>query len=249
MTKFMVVSTQRSGSTWVVDLLNSHPEVVCYGALFLPRHSMPPAGAADRPRFAAYLAERHPGARRRDAMRLAWNYLDELYGQEASGAVGFKFMYSQFSAHPWVLAYARRRGVRVIHLVRRNKLEHVLSKDSAIARGQFHALPGDALTTPPIHLDPGSLVKRMAREERKVRWAGATLAAIGMPRMDASYEDLAEDKGRFESLLRFLRVDPRVDLLRSDFQRWSRGTPEERIANYAEVKSTLTGTRFSKLIS
>jgi LPS sulfotransferase NodH len=30
-TPFILLATQRSGSTWVVDMLNSHPRVVCHG--------------------------------------------------------------------------------------------------------------------------------------------------------------------------------------------------------------------------
>ena len=33
--QFVVLSTQRSGSTWVVDMLNSHPRVVAYSELFM----------------------------------------------------------------------------------------------------------------------------------------------------------------------------------------------------------------------
>ena len=35
MVKFVMLTTQRSGSTWVIDMLNSHPRVVAYSELFL----------------------------------------------------------------------------------------------------------------------------------------------------------------------------------------------------------------------
>ena len=33
--KYVLFAKQRSGSTWVIDLLNSHPDVVGYAELFL----------------------------------------------------------------------------------------------------------------------------------------------------------------------------------------------------------------------
>gem|GEM_PF-3850238 len=35
MVKFVVLTTQRSGFTWVIEMLNSHPCVVTYSELFL----------------------------------------------------------------------------------------------------------------------------------------------------------------------------------------------------------------------
>jgi LPS sulfotransferase NodH len=37
MKKFIILTTQRSGSTWLTDLLNNHPHVRCYSELFLNR--------------------------------------------------------------------------------------------------------------------------------------------------------------------------------------------------------------------
>jgi hypothetical protein len=245
--RFMVISTQRSGSTWVIDSLNSHPDLTCYGALFLPRRTMPPAGARERARFTSYFEDQ--GGRRYQVPVLASRFLSDLYRPDGrSRAIGFKFMYSQFRRHPWVLAYARAKAVRVVHLIRRNKFEHVLSKESAAARGKFHALPGESLYTPPLCLDPNKLMKLIAREEWKVRSAQRVLSLFGLRTHELAYEDVAADPTAFSGTLRFLGVDPRTDLMRSDLQRWSRGTPEERIANYEDVREAFAGTRFSRFL-
>jgi hypothetical protein len=42
-TRFVVLSTQRSGSTWLIDILNSIEHTTAYGELFLRRKArMPP---------------------------------------------------------------------------------------------------------------------------------------------------------------------------------------------------------------
>ena len=32
--RFVILTTGRSGSTWLVEALNSHDEIVCFGSLF-----------------------------------------------------------------------------------------------------------------------------------------------------------------------------------------------------------------------
>jgi LPS sulfotransferase NodH len=54
-TRFIVLSTQRSGSTWVIDTLNSHPMVTCYSEVFLQDGSGKPRfGARDLEFFDDY---------------------------------------------------------------------------------------------------------------------------------------------------------------------------------------------------
>ena len=36
MQNFVVISTQRSGSRMVVESLSSHPDIICFGELFIP---------------------------------------------------------------------------------------------------------------------------------------------------------------------------------------------------------------------
>ena len=50
-TRFVILTTQRSGSTWLVDVLNNLSNVATYGELFLPETRLWDAGALDYPRF------------------------------------------------------------------------------------------------------------------------------------------------------------------------------------------------------
>ena len=63
-TRFVLLSTQRSGTSWVMERLAAHPEIGSYGELLLSgRAGWPdwPPGANDRPFFETYLKDR--GAR------------------------------------------------------------------------------------------------------------------------------------------------------------------------------------------
>jgi LPS sulfotransferase NodH len=249
-TNFVLMSTQRSGSTWVLDMLDSHPAITCYDALFLPEGTGKPfAGAAGKQYFADYVRARDPLVPTIAAPVLGWQFLNHLYTtDEPMEAIGFKFMYSQFKPYPWLLAYLRLRGLRVVHLVRENKLDHVLARISARVRGKYHSRAGEALEMPKLHVDPQDLVRQIEHEERKVRRARAILAALRLERIEVAYEDLVADPKRFDGILAFLGVDPAGYELQSVFQKWARGSYEDRIENYDAVRSALERTRYAPLL-
>jgi LPS sulfotransferase NodH len=244
--RFVLLSTQRSGSTWVVEMLNSHPQVTCYGALFLPEGRGEQPAGAQMPYF--YDLMERDGTSRLALPARSWRFASSVFANTQGGAaVGFKLMYSQFKHVPWVLAYLALHRVRIIHLVRTNKLDHVISAESARARGQFHQRAGEQVANPPVRLDPDRLVDRIRWEEAKVRRAGRILTALRLPVLEIEYEDLVRDPGRYAEILRFLAVDPDVSALTTSLEKWNRRTYEESIENFDEVVTALAGTRYSAL--
>ena len=77
MTNFVVLSTQRSGSTWVVDMLTSHPRVVAYSELFMHGGEGKPkwSGAQDLQYWQTYSQGKHRVAK----PYWLWHYLGEAY--------------------------------------------------------------------------------------------------------------------------------------------------------------------------
>src|SRR5205823_2889123 len=129
---FIVLSSPRSGSTWFVDTLNRAPGVTAYGELFQPgRVKGFTWGALGFPSYVVY---------RRERRGRAGAYLRELFaGRPDARAVGFKMMYGHATRHPQVMAHLRRRGVRVVHLVRANSVDVALSRAFIAARPYGHA--------------------------------------------------------------------------------------------------------------
>ncbi len=136
-TKFVVLTSQRSGSAWLISILRKLENTSAYGELFLGRKRVPGKMEWDSdfayPRFieteASGLAIRPLSV---------FSYLDELYRQP--GAVGFKLMYSQLRQYPEILAYLVRHHISVVHLVRQNHLDVVISGAVAARTGQTHLL-------------------------------------------------------------------------------------------------------------
>jgi sulfotransferase family protein len=244
---FVLVSTRRSGSTWAADMLGSHPEVTCHGELFMPkgRGAQPPL-RVDTPFFFDTLPRRRRFAFGR--VVAGWRYADRVFRAPGTRAVGCKVAYGHLKGVPWLLAYLKLNDASVVHLVRRNKLAHLLSMESAKARGRYHALVGERVESEPVRLEARTLVAALEKEERMVRRARWLLARLGLPTLEVAYEDLLADPEQFKTLLDFLGVDPDACQLRSKLQKWNRRGFRDAIANYDEVKATLQDTKYLALL-
>jgi LPS sulfotransferase NodH len=247
MANFVVLSTQRSGSTWVVDMLESHPRVVAYSELFMHGGEGTPkwGGEKDLPYWQTYA---------RDKSRVAkpywlWKYLGQAYRERPGiDAIGFKLMYSQLTriSRPLMPALWMKR-VRIIHLIRRNALDVVLSKEAGAARGgRLHAREGNQVEQVRLNLDTESLLRRMTLHERAIAGARVRFRRVGLPYTEVVYEDLAADESGFASLFEFLGVEAAP--VSSSLQKLNPTSHEELIENYGEVRDALAETEFASLL-
>jgi LPS sulfotransferase NodH len=243
-TNFVVLSTQRSGSTWVVDMLTSHPRVVAYSELFMHGGEGSPkwGGEKDLPYWQTYSR----GKSRVTKPYLLWKYLGQAFSERPGiDAVGFKLMYSQLSriSRPLMPALWLKR-VRIIHLIRRNALDVVLSSEAGAARqGKLHARDGEPVEDVRLNLDTQSLLRRMTLHERAIAGARVRFKRVGLPYTEVVYEDLAADDSGFASLFEFLGVEPAP--VTSSLQKLNPTSHEQLIGNYGEVREALAGTEFA----
>ena len=247
MTNFVVLSTQRSGSTWVVDMLESHPRVVAYSELFMHGGEGKPkwGGEKDLPYWQTYSR----GKNRVTKPYWLWKYLDQAFRErEGIDAIGFKLMYSQLTriSRPLMPMLWLKR-VRIIHLIRRNALDVVLSKEAGAARGgRLHARDGNNVEQVRLKLDTDTLLRRITLHERAIAGARVRFKKVGLPYNEVVYEDLAADESGFADLFRFLGVDP--EPVTSSLQKLNPTSHEELIENYGEVRDALEGTEFAPLL-
>jgi LPS sulfotransferase NodH len=247
-TRFVVLSTQRSGSTWVVDMLTSHPRVVAYSELFMHGGKGTPKWGKEQalPYWQTFIRERRGGRATRPYW--LWRYLGQAF-EDRPGveAIGFKLMYSQLTpvAKPLMPALWLKR-VRIIHLIRRNALDVVLSKEAGQARrGVLHAREGQLVEAVRVRLDTDDLMERLAAHERAIAGARVRFKRVGLPYREVVYEDLvADEAGGFGALFEFLGVEPAP--VSSSLQKVNPTAHEELIENYGEVREALDGTKFAE---
>ena len=255
---FVVLTTQRSGSTWVIDVLNKLRNTKAYGELLLNQERTWDAGELDFPRFCE--SPQRTLARRPRAM---FAYLDELYRQRA--VVGFKLMYSQIRQYPEVLAYVRMRKVRVIHLVRKNYIDIQVSQALKEASGRPHVWKGrevvhtddarvqlqprqEETDVTQVRLDPRALLQRLRWLRRRYNLFKKWLSWSGQPHVEVVYEDLLQNNSGFEVIRDFLDIGPDREIPQTDMVRIRTGHHAEVISNYDEVRAMLRNTDFADLL-
>ena len=205
---FLILSTARSGTNLLRALLNQHPRVRCLDEML--RAGPPIAGeldealggdtAAQAEIDAAFAAE--PG-----------RFLKERVFHDAAverDACGFKLFYSHppgpHRAGIWELL-AGFPELRVIHLVRRNRLRRHVSLAQAVLTDVWSQEIRSDAPPPAVHVDPDALLADVAEVDRAAAWALSRLFAH--PLLDMTYEDLARDPSREqERALAFLGATP-----------------------------------------
>lgn len=243
--KYIVFTTNRSGSVWLMSTLNALTDVTAQGELFLPRPRTKERRWDSDFACPRYIESEHKETHFRPFS--VFGYLDDLYVN--SGVVGFKLMYRQLALYPEIALYLLRHRVRVVHLVRRNHLDVLLSYEVKAKIGRAHLLSGE--TAPEdvcVTLDIADLVKRLERLQRKQSIARTFLTLWQLPHLEVAYEDLLQDEARFRDVFDFLQVELEEELPQSTLVKIRRKGHRDVISNYDAVKEVLLNSRFAGLI-
>jgi LPS sulfotransferase NodH len=247
---FVLLSKQRSGSTWLMDLLDSHPQIDVFAELFnASGYGTPRVGRNRDILYWNSYAALHPARTRMEKLRLYFQYLDEEVFRKRPGkkAIGFKLMYNQAATELGLLAYLSVRGVAVIHLIRRNHLDAILSEETSLVRGVAHAESGAEVADLRIELDTLTLLDRLEQREADVQGASEFLASENVPCREVHYEDLLASPTALKPIQGFLDVGESSSLT-SNLTKINPTSHRQLIRNYDAVQEALTGTRFAGLL-
>ena len=248
-TKFIILTTQRSGSTWLVDMLNNHPNIVAFSELFLEN------AAKDKPTWAgekdillrqAYL-RKSKGILKRFRPFSCFRYLGYVYSYKGSvNAIGFKLMYSQLWHCPEILVYLLLNKVCIIHLIRINILDVILSKEASLIRGSFHSF--DNVGQVQVNLNTSNLLDRLRWGNRKIKLAKRLFSCSGLPYIEVEYQELLSKSRKFDDMLNFLGIEKGKQKLETPLKKVNRESHMEMIANYEEVRRILKDTKYYDLL-
>ena len=244
--KFIVITTPRSGSAWLISILNQIDEITAYGGLFIQRKRAEGKEEWDSnyayPRF---IERQQNGLGIRPFS--VFSYLNTLY--DKPGLVGFKVMYFQLSKYPELLAYMIFHQIPVVHLVRQNHLDVFISRTVMRKTQKPHPLSDQReFHEIQVELDPRELVKRLKGRQRMINMIRHLLRWLQLPHIEVSYEDLVHDPSSFNRIWDFLSVDPGEKVPQSKLVKIQKRGHADVISNYSEVKEVLASTRFAHLI-
>ena len=242
--RFVLLATQRSGSTWIAELLNNAaPDVATYGELFLEQRRTWDVGPEDVLRFTE-----HPASETRWSRPLGtFRYLRELY--DRPGTVGFKLMYSQLQAFPEAWAYIAT-GVKVVHLVRSNVLDTLISTYMTQARGAYHSHEAAAVAqASSIVLKPETIVAELDRIDSKISYVRKLVACSPCPSLEINYETVrADPDSTIDEVASFIGTEVHSGVT-STLRKLRTSNKRATIENYTEIASELAGSKYERLLA
>ena len=245
--KFCVITTPRSGSTWLSTLLDSHPQIKAFEEPFIWRKNRPNWQEKSLPTYYKY----KNNAKVKSPLIL-FKYIDILnnYNDEQKNinAIGFKLMYGQIRENPEVLIKLILDRYRIVHLVRCNYLDILISRVSRKQNSVVHSKEVQ-LKTKQVVLNPLLLIEELERLEKNYEVFHTALKLIPLPVLEITYESLQINKDEIlGSIANFLQVDSTFAGFKSELKRVNQGAYQEKISNYDQVVETLKSTKYAKFI-
>ena len=254
MKNFVVVTTQRSGSTWLIDKLNSHPKITAFEGVFMLNSevgSVTKHGEKGLVKWNTHRLNNKSGINLRPAS--IYKYLSELYSpsdKSASESRGFKLMYNELMRYPEIFAFLVRRRIHIVHLYRENIFDVIISNHVLKQSGTAHYEDESSRPTgTKIHVDLRTLKSRMYK-----RWFGFKvicflLRSLPSSYHSVSYESLCQDEAAFNKIIQFLGYSDEDVALKSSLVKINRSSYEDTVVNFDEVKRVIGSTRFAHMIN
>ena len=240
--KFCILTTQRSGSTWVSTLLNSNPKIQAFRELFIDKEFIFPDSKLST--FILY-QKTNPGKR----PIITFEYLKKLDDyQEDEEAIGFKLMYDQLLDYPEIIFKLVQEKYKIIHLVRENHLDAIISGKIKDEQGVAHTKV--KIEPKKVYLEPSWLLKSLKKRNIKTKIAQQFLSILPNKVLKITYDDLRNDKAKtLNSIRDFLELTfSEADTYQSQLKKINSKSHREIITNYEEVNSALLGTKFFDLL-
>lgn len=236
---FFIFFPERSGSTFLVHLLNAHPDVHCEHELCYVKK------AEDGSGLVAGLET--------DSQKT--KVLEKVYSRNDVKACGFKFKFgAQYNAYPDVYRFFLRNiySVKQIFLYRKNLLKTAISRqnlDRLSQSGNKHFIRNED------HQEIGKLNLDLQQARRYIRWNQDELdffrraSKIFKHRIEITYEELIENTTEtVNSIFEFLGVSPTKQDAAAPIRKITDDNLENAVSNYSEMIDFFRQTRFSEYL-
>lgn len=236
----IILTTQHSGSTWLVKSLDSHPSILWMAELLIRYSKKGVKESVSWETYSQDVENAFSKLQQKSVARHRW--------------VGFKLMYDQIPTHLRGQLFEKfvEENVTVIHLIREATLlrwahgaQRKQDAKDGIFLGKHVHLLGDSR---PVKIDPGKAKSFVDASEATISLHSNILAGYrsNLTSYELKYESLiSKESARFFfGLFGFLEVCPmRVPDLTGVRARLHEGSCGDRISNWAHVAPVLRGTK------
>jgi len=245
MRKFILLAARRSGTSLVIDCLNSHPDIHCVKRAFgLERKIKNPTSDKHSGGFYLYRTKSIVNRLRYYAGRAGlindFLYEDVFNKNSKNHNTGFRVIYNMSSKYPELADWAKDNDVKVVHLIRKNILKTYVSSLTAPIHKMHHPREGENISTVKIQLDLKNVIKELNARLNEIdiqreRYASCTYKEI-------FYEDFIENQAEESiKLLDFIGADSK-HLLKSTLVKINPDSLKQVVENYEEIERALKGS-------
>ena len=221
---FVILCLGRTGSTHLVSLLDSHPQIRCFGELF--------------PHERGTLDETYAPHWSSDPIE----YVASLAAEVTEAAVGFKLPMGSIQAHPEALRLLEPERIRMVRLSRGNLLSVFVSRRLLASTRVSQSTSGD-YGDATVTLDPKQCLSMFRKTEEHERYLDEI--ADGKPTFRITYEEFVVGRGLPE-VQSFLGVEPVS--LQSNFDRVRKRPLSQTIENWPEIEGALRGSPYERFL-
>jgi len=242
----MITGPARTGSSMLVHLLRSHPEICSHAEVFTPKQITGITGTYLRKsREEAGFLEQLSQERDRDPIKFLYKIVLDLQGKKIAG---FKLKHDELVRPDFKILrdeITNDVDFRIIHLRRENLLRRFLSH--YVVNYVTHttlAVEGQNVPeVPAVRLDPHACERDFETTQKRESEFRALFAQHR--NFFLSYEEMvARNPDKMAALLDFLEVSPRE--LTTTTKRLGNDDLRRAIANFDDLRSYFAGSPFSK---
>ena len=225
-TLFIVLMTGRTGSTLLVEALDSHPGIRARGEIH--KHN-------------------HAKSTRRQLTRIRRHFASTTRSVDADG---FKLKLKDIGDEAGLAKLLGELDIHVIHLQRRNRVKHAVSLFNAVRlfkATQNWNLYSEEDQSGPFSIDPAAFEARIQKVEREGRNLTRYVATLDRPTFVVAYEDLLTR--RDETLDNVFEFSWSAGAAREKRRRL-KNTPDDLrliVENFDELREAYAGTEYQAM--
>lgn len=236
-----VVSTQRSGSTWLMQVIDNLKSVDAYGEIFREITSDEFAGdpkLKPEKMYYDYLSESYISAS---------DYLDEQFSSN-DHKVAFKIMYDQIWRDKSCFPMLFRKDLSIVHLIRHDVFAIATSKFVARSSGVWHSASSVDYTG--FNVSIFDFKKQIYKELLKKFLAKILFRFVYVKTLELSYEKLTSgDVGELTRFASFMGMELKDLDMSTKWKKQSDSGKSNAISNYKELQDWYSSSKLVRLIN
>ena len=227
-TPFVILFLERDGSTYMIGMLNSHPEIATV--------------------YERFSVMRQKGQNAREQLTWAREFFTPPFiGRTA--AMGFKTKLVDVLDPEGFAQLLHEKECRIIHMRRRNLVKAVISKINAKrlyqATGNWN-LYDKSDRRPPLEVDPEHFADLLQEREELDEELNTYIEQLDLPKLAVCYEGLLQDRdGVLEAIFAFLNV--RQYPVEEKTMKHTRDDLRQALRNFDELRARYEGTEYGPM--